>query len=129
VFTESRHVGVFVPQEPSVVYAFAAEPDNLPHWAAGLAAGIIREGERLFADSPMGRVEIVFAPRNEFGILDHEVTTPDGQRTYNPLRVVPADGGCEVIFSVRRGAMSIAELDRDAATVLADLEGLRDLVA
>ena len=35
---ESRHVSVVIHRPPDEVYAFAAEPDHLARWAAGLAA-------------------------------------------------------------------------------------------
>ncbi|MBO0813074.1 MAG: SRPBCC family protein [Microlunatus sp.] len=126
--TESRHVSVFVNRPAADVYRYAADPANLPDWAAGLATGIASEQGRWFAVSPMGRIEIIFAPPNEFGVLDHEVVTPDGARTYNPMRVVPADDGSELIFSVRRRGMSIDEFDRDSGAVLADLQTLARLM-
>jgi hypothetical protein len=77
----------------------------------------------------MGRVGIAFAPRNEFGILDHDVTLPSGETVYNPMRVVPVGGGgggCEVVFTVRRRpGMSDEDLARDAAAVAADLASLK----
>lgn len=125
---QSRHVSVLIGCPAVQVYDFAADPANLPQWAAGLATGVDQEGERTFAESPMGRIEIVFAPRNEFGVLDHDVITPDGARTSNPMRVVATDDGCEVIFSVRRRGMSDQDFDRDAAAVQADLETLRRIM-
>lgn len=122
--TESRHVSVFVNCPAADVYRYAADPANLPNWAAGLARGVFVEEGRWLADSPMGRIEIRFAAPNEFGVLDHEVITSDGTATYNPMRVMPADGGSEVIFSVRRRGMSEDEFDRDAAAVQADLREL-----
>lgn len=126
--TESRHVSVFIDRPVADVYRYAADPQNLPAWAASLATGVALQDGRCFADSPMGRIEIIFAPANEFGVLDHEVITPDGTSTYNPMRVLPANDGCEVIFTIRRRGMSDAEFDRDSAAVLADLESLAALM-
>jgi hypothetical protein len=50
----------------------------------------------------MGRVGFAFAPRNEFGVLDHEVTLPSGEVFYNPMRVVPDGEACEVVFTLRQ---------------------------
>ncbi|GAA4838950.1 SRPBCC family protein [Luteimicrobium xylanilyticum] len=97
---ESRYVGVLVARPAEEVYAYAADPVNLPAWAAGLAAGVVQEGGRWFADSPMGRVELRFAPANAFGVLDHDVVEPDGRTTSNPLRVVPAPGGSETLARI-----------------------------
>lgn len=72
----------------SEVYDFAADPLNLPKWAAGLAGSEVeRDGDQWFTESPMGRVTFTFAPQNDFGVLDHDVTLPSGEIVYNPLRV------------------------------------------
>ncbi|WP_199734881.1 SRPBCC family protein [Cellulomonas sp. PhB143] len=107
------------------MYTYVVDPAHLPEWAAGLAAGVVQEGGRWFADSPMGRVEIAFAPGNDLGVLDHDVTMPDGRVTSNPLRAVAAPGGSEVIFTVRRAGASDEDFARDVAAVRADLETLR----
>ncbi len=125
---ESRYVGVLVGRPADEVYAYASDPANLPAWAAGLAPGVIHEDGRWFAASPMGRVELRFAEPNRLGVLDHDVVEPDGRTTSNPLRVVPAPGGSEVVFTVRRRGMSDAELERDVAAVRADLETLARIV-
>lgn len=61
----------------SEVYDFAAGPLNLPRWAAGLTSSKVeRDGQQWFTESPLGRVTFTFAPRNDFGVLDHDVTLP-----------------------------------------------------
>jgi Polyketide cyclase / dehydrase and lipid transport len=128
----SRHVSVWVEAAPDVVYAIAADPQQLPRWASGLAEGALRQtAQGWVADSPMGEVVIEFAPANEFGVLDHVVRMPTGEAVYNPMRVVPAgenEPRCEVVFTLRRRAgMTDEEFERDAATVAADLDRLRQL--
>ena len=77
----------------------------------------------------MGRVGFAFAPRNELGVLDHEVRLPSGEVFYNPMRVVPDGETCEVVFTLRRQqGMSEAEFERDAAAVAADLANLKQLL-
>lgn len=123
----SRHVSVVVRRPPDEVYAYAAEPDHLPRWAAGLASSeVTREGDTLVVAGPMGEVRIAVVERNAYGVLDHDVTTPDGTTTHNPLRVVAHPEGSEVVFSVRQPTDD--ELERDARLVQADLERLRDLL-
>lgn len=126
---ESRHVSVVVRRTPAEVYAFARDPANLPRWAAGLAVGDPEVGvDGLVLDSPMGRVAVRFAAPNDLGVLDHEVTLPGGQVVLNPMRVVAHPDGAEVVFTVRQLAMSDDELERDAATVAADLARLSGLL-
>jgi hypothetical protein len=111
--TQSRFVSEYIDRPAGAVYAFASDLANLSRWAAGLGQG----------DS------VTFAPRNEFGVLDHVVTTASGETVAVPMRVVPDGDGAEVVFTVRRlPGMSDAELDRDAALVAADLATLKRLV-
>jgi uncharacterized protein YndB with AHSA1/START domain len=125
----SRHVSVVIHRPPAEVYAFVADPDNLPRWAVGLATSeVTREGDVLVVASPMGQVRVVFAEHNAYGVLDHDVTTPDGTTTANPMRVVAHPEGAEVLFTVRQLALSDQEHERDAGLVQADLERLRDLL-
>lgn len=125
----SRHVSQVIHAEPAAVYAYAADPDNLPRWASGLARSeITREGEDLVIESPMGRVVVRFAPSNAYGVLDHDVTLPSGTTVHNPMRVVAHPEGAEVVFTVRQLELTDEEFDRDADAVAADLGRLKDLV-
>ncbi len=111
------------------VYAFAGAPENLPLWAAGLASGVRRDGADLIADSPSGFVRVRFVPANDYGVLDHTVTLPDGTEVYVPLRVVANGSGAEVIFTLYQLAhMSDADLARDAEMVETDLATLKGLL-
>jgi hypothetical protein len=127
----STHVAVQIAAPAEEVYAFVADPTNLPRWASGLAESTVelREG-RWVTDSPMGEVEVSFAPRNAHGVADHDVTLPGGEVVTNPLRILPNDDGCDVLFTVRQRAdMSPEDLARDVATVRKDLETLAELLA
>ena len=126
---QSRHIGVHIDRPAAEVYAYASEPANLPAWAHGLSGSVTRSGGEWIAESPMGRVTVAFAPRNDFGVLDHDVTLPSGETVHNPVRVLPDDPGCEVVFTLRRRpGMTGADFERDADTVTADLARLRDLL-
>lgn len=126
---ESRPVGVIIEASAQAVYDYVSNPSKLPEWARGLAESTIEEVEgRWFAASPLGRVEVAFAPHNDFGVLDHLVTLPDGQATMNPMRVIPNGDGAEVMFIVRkRDGMTFEQWDADCAAVADDLESLRVL--
>ena len=125
----SHHVSRVVPAPPERVYAYASDVDNLPKWAAGLAqAEITRHGDELLVASPMGQVRVRFVEKNDFGVLDHDVTLPSGTVVTNPLRVVAHPDGSEVIFTVRQIELSDAEFARDIRMVEADLERLAGLV-
>ncbi|WP_175116547.1 SRPBCC family protein [Plantibacter sp. MCCC 1A11337] len=121
----SRHVSRVIHASPDTVYEYASDVDNLPQWAAGLAqAEVVREGDALFVESPMGRVEVRFVESNRFGVLDHDVTLPSGTVVTNPVRVLAHPEGAEVVFTVRQIELDDAAFARDLATVEADLERL-----
>jgi uncharacterized protein YndB with AHSA1/START domain len=125
----SVHCSVVVRRPVDEVYAFAGDPSNLPRWAAGLARSEVhRDGAHLVVESPMGEVRVRFAEPNAYGVLDHDVTTPDGSTTNNPFRVLVHPEGSELLMTVRQHGLSDAELERDVAAVSADLHTLRDLL-
>lgn len=125
----ARQVGVSIARPAGDVYAFAADPANLPRWAKGLAGAIRRVGDDWVADSPMGVIKVRFAAANALGVLDHDVTLPSGEVVHNPMRVVPNGRGCEVTFTLfRRPGASDQEFRADAATVDGDLRTLKGLL-
>jgi arylamine N-acetyltransferase len=126
---ESRHLSIFIERPPAEVYAFAADPANLPRWAAGLTSAVTLVDGQWVADSPMGRLVLAFAPSNDFGVLDHDVTLPTGETVRNPMRVLAAGEGCEMVFTVRRQPdMTEDAFATDCEAVAADLATLKQLL-
>jgi len=130
---QSRHLSVHIDRPAAAVYAFVADPARLPLWASGLGSEVDQVDGRWFVQTDGGRLAIDFAPANEFGVLDHDVTLPSGEVVYNPMRVIPDDAGgatgCEVVFTLRRRAgLGDEDFDRDATLVEADLHRLKDLM-
>ncbi|MFD3444433.1 SRPBCC family protein [Microbacteriaceae bacterium 4G12] len=122
------HISRSVDADVATVILVAGDPRNLPLWAAGLSAGIRRESGRWCSDSPMGIVEVALTGPTESGILDHDVTLPDGTGVHNPLRVVPNDRGSEIVFTLlKRTGMSDEEFRADARLVEEDLARLAEL--
>ncbi|MER7535661.1 SRPBCC family protein [Streptomyces sp. NPDC097704] len=127
---ESRHVSISIDRSVADVYAYASDPVNLPAWAHGLGKTIEKVGDEWVADSsPLGRVTVSFVPRNDLGVLDHDVTLPSGQTFHNPVRVIATETGSEVVFTLlRQPGVSDAAFERDADTVAADLARLKGLL-
>jgi len=127
--SESRHLSTHVARPAAEVYAFVTDPARLPEWAAGLSGSIEQRDGRWIAESPMGEVEVRFAPPNPFGVADHEVTLPDGRTFANPMRVLTDGSGCEVVFTLRRQPdMTDEAFEADAAAIRADLATLARLL-
>lgn len=125
----SRHISVVIAQPVSVVYEYASNPDNLPKWASGLAQSEVeRVGDALMVDSPMGRISFKFAPNNEFGVLDHDVTMPSGEVSSNRMRVIDHPEGSEIIFTLRQNGGSDEDFDADTNLVQTDFAALKKLL-
>ncbi len=125
----SFHISVSILCPPDRAYTFASDPANLPKWASGLSGTIQHVNGEWFAESPMGKIRISFAPVNDFGVLDHDVTLDSGKTFYNPMRVVANGDGCEVIFTLYRlPGVSDEAFSQDAATIKKDLEKLKSLL-
>lgn len=111
------------------VYAYARRMENLPCWASGLAAGVTQRDGRWFAQSPMGEVAVEMAPENAFGVMDHDVTLPDGTTVHNAFRVTPCGDGSLLSFVVLRlDGVAQQHFEADVAHVRRDLQALRDLL-
>ena len=127
--SESQHLSTYIERPASQVYAYAVNPANLPTWAAGLSGSIEQREGRWFAESPMGEVEVAFAPENPYFVLDHDVKLPDGTTCNNPMRVIADDTGCEVVFTLRRRPdQSDEDYEADAAAIRTDLATLKSLL-
>jgi hypothetical protein len=126
---ESQHLSVHIRRSVAAVYDYASDPANLPEWAEGLSAGIELVDGDWVSISPMGRVIVEMIARNEFGVLDHWVTTPEGDAFYNPMRVIEAEGGCEAVFTLRRRpGMSDDAFEADAIAIVTDLVTLKGIL-
>lgn len=130
MFLDAVHISTSIDRSADDVYRFASNPRNLPAWAHGLAHRDVELVDDVWVvDSPLGRVTVEFAVDNRFGVLDHDVTLPSGEIVTNPMRVMPNEDGCDVVFTVRRRAgVADAEFAADTDAVAADLATLRTLM-
>jgi len=127
--SDSRHLSEWIDRPAGEVYEYALEPANLPRWAPGLGSSVEKVDDRWFVETSEGRAGFAFVRRNEFGVLDHDVTLPSGEVVYNPMRVIADDRGCEVVFTLRRRpGMSDENFKADADAVTADLARLKQVL-
>ncbi len=126
---DSRTLCVTIARPPQKVYEFVSNPENLPRWAAGLCKSIRKSDAGWIVEAPQGPAQIRFAEKNNFGVLDHYVTTAQGVEIYVPMRVVPNGSGSEVIFTLfRLPDMSDAKFAEDARFVEQDLRTLKNML-
>ncbi|MBI2203273.1 MAG: SRPBCC family protein [Candidatus Rokubacteria bacterium] len=124
-------VSVSIDRAPADVYAFAANPENLPRWAAGLCLSVRRADREWIVETPQGPMGFRFAPSNDLGVLDHYVSPSPGVEFLNPMRVVPNGAGSEVLFTVFQPpdasdeafAQDVRLVARDLGTLKRLLEG------
>jgi uncharacterized protein YndB with AHSA1/START domain len=122
----AQHISISINRKPDEVYAYMANPENLPQWARGLSGTMRRQGENWIATSPMGEVMVHFTAHNPFGVLDHDVTLPNGEVVHNAMRVLRNDADSEVVFTLfQRPGMSQQDMQSDAAQVIEDLLKLK----
>lgn len=126
---DSRHLSERINRSADEVYVYASDPANLPKWAPGLGDSVEQVDGQWFVGTPTGRVRVAFAPRNDFGILDHHVTLDSGEVVYVPMRVITNEEGSEVLFTLwRRPGMTDAEFGADADAVAADIARLKHIM-
>src|SRR5271154_5294520 len=129
VTVEARTITVRIDRPFDKVYEFLADPANWNQWAFGLGKNIRRSQDGWIADSDDGVAKVQFTERNSFGVVDHTVIRPSGQRVYIPMRLIANGSGCELLFTLfREPNMSDAQFASDAGFVQRDLNGLKTLL-
>jgi hypothetical protein len=126
---ESRTLGVSINLNPDEVYAFVANPENLPKWAPAFCKSARKSGEEWLVETPDGSVKIRFVARNEFRVADHYVSPAPGVEFYVPMRVLANGSGSELILTLfHQSSMSEEQFQRDIDMVTRDLGTLKRVV-
>ena len=123
---KSRTLTVAIARDPSVVYAFVSNLENLPRWAPAFCRSITRAGSAWRVETPQGPMGIRIAVPNDSGVLDHVVIPAPGVEVFVPMRVVPNGQGSEVLFTLfHRLDMTDEQFANDAGLVAQDLRTLK----
>lgn len=124
---EATTVTVTIDRPPEVVYSFVTDLENLPRWSFFESAA--EDGSDWTVTTSGGESRLRLAPPNQFGVLDHHITTPAGSEIFIPMRVVPNAEGSEVMFTAyRMPGMTDDAYAADVAQVRADLAKLKRLL-
>ena len=101
----------------SEVYAFVADPENLPRWAIGFAREIRPDGADWRVRTGGGSdVRLRYRTDAERGIVDFCMEPAPGVETVAYSRVVPNGGGTDVVFTQQQ-TRGMADEDFDAQVV------------
>lgn len=123
-----RLINVSINKPTQQVYNFASNPENFPQWVS-FVKSIKKDGEYWVGETIIGKIRIKFTPKNDFGIIDHHVTMENGDKVFNPMRVLPNNEGCEFIFTLfRMPGRTDQDFEEDAALVTKDLNSLKQVM-
>jgi hypothetical protein len=81
------------------VFAFLADPENLPHWAVGFARGIRRDVDGWVVQTSQGEVALRVVADAETGTIDFHLRPAPDVEAVAYTRVVPNDSGAEYVFT------------------------------
>jgi len=126
---EVKNISISISCPKETVYVFASDPENFTNWLA-FVKSVSKQSEHVWnAETDLGKIVIELTPKNQFGIIDHVVTLPDGNKVTNPLRVIDNNHGTEVIFTLfKMPGKTAKEFEEDAKLVDADLKKLKEIL-
>jgi hypothetical protein len=97
---------VSIDADPALVYAFVADPANLPTWAVGFCQAIRRDAEsdRWIATTAHGDMPIRYVTTNSAGTIDFHFSPSPGVEIAAFSRVIPNGNGAEYVFTQLQSA-------------------------
>jgi hypothetical protein len=120
-------IGIERPFE--TVNDFLAQPENFPKWASGLGKDFQLVDGEWVVNASEGAAKVRFTPKNDFGVIDHWVSSPNGDEVYIPLRVIHNGEGSEVLLTLfHLPTMTPDKFAEDAEWVKLDLMRLKTLL-
>lgn len=96
----SNTQAVTVPGEPGRVFAFLADPENLPRWAVGFAKSIRPDGDGWVVTTGLGEVLVRYVTDPTTGVIDFCMVSAAGNEAVAFSRVVPNGAGSEYVFTM-----------------------------
>ena len=109
------------------VFAFVADPGNLPRWAIGFAKEVKADGDGwLVTSGDGGQVSLRTVTDDQLGVVDFHMAMPGGVESVARSRVVARGEGSEYVFTQVHGPEIPDELfDRLVETVGHELTALK----
>ena len=124
-----KNISISINKPADEVFQFASNPENFPDWVAFIKSMTKKEENIWTAETDLGNIKIEFVPKNNFGIIDHLVTLPDGSIVNNPMRVITNGKGSELIFTLFwMPDRTEEEFNQDAKLVEGDLKKIKTIL-
>lgn len=95
--SNTEHVTIDV--DPRHLFAFLADPSNLPRWAVGFCRSIRQDGDRWLVKTSQGEVAVRYVTDPSLGIIDFYMSSGPGMETAAFSRVLPNGDGSEYVFT------------------------------
>jgi hypothetical protein len=89
-----------LPQDAQALFAWIAEPENLPRWHSSFCRSIRRENGSLLVESPRGSVPIRFIRDDHSLVLDLLAEVAEGIELTNAIRVLRSGEGSELVWTL-----------------------------
>jgi len=124
----SNTQSVRLPGNPADVFAFLADPENLPRWAVGFCRAIRRDGEdRWIIETPSGsELSVRYASHSALGTIDFHMRMAPGAKAVAYSRVMPTGDGAEYVFTQFQSAdMPDAVFDGQVSALTEELRVLQ----
>ena len=130
--TRSDTGTVTIAAPASDVFAFVADPENLPRWAVGFCRAIRRDGAapgRWIVTTAQGDLPIRYVTEPTLGVIDFYLAPAPGVEAAAYSRVVPNGEGAEYVFTqFQAPGMSDAVFERQVRALAEELHVLRSLI-
>jgi Polyketide cyclase / dehydrase and lipid transport len=126
VRSDTRTITIGAPRDD--VFAFLADPTNLPSWAPAFASAVHRDGDDWIVVQGPIELRLRVAADLERGTVDLHVTPPDGTSRTAYGRVLPNGDGAEYLFTLfHSDSRSDEQVARQAAEMEEELRRVKTL--
>lgn len=100
----SKTLTAALPEDSQAIFAWIADPENLPQWHSAFCRSVRRENGRWMVESPRGLLGIRFIRDDRALVLDWIVRFDDGQELTTAIRVLPNGDGSEIVVTLLKPA-------------------------
>jgi hypothetical protein len=126
--SDTRSIAIDAPRDE--VFAFLADPENLPRWAVGFCRSIRRDDSgRWIVSTSQGELAVRYVTDEEAGTVDFYMTVAAGSEIAAFSRVVPNGDGSEYVFTqLQHPGMPDDVFDGQVRALIEELQVLRALL-
>jgi len=89
-----------LPQDAHALFAWIADPENLPRWHSSFCRFLRRENGTLIVESPRGAIPIRFIRDDHALVLDLLSEVSEGIELTNAIRVLRSGEGAELVWTL-----------------------------